>query len=129
MMTAAPARLTFTAPDTPFYARLDEIAAMARDRAPLEHDWPAPADIAWLRAAFARNWPAAYPQPFVGTGPEDAMLSFYWKSDAATITLEIDTRSRMGDLYRTGEIAPATRTRFSNWTCPALMLGARSERR
>lgn len=102
MMTAVPAMLTFTAPDTPFYARLDEIAAMARDRAPLEHDWPAPADIAWLRAALASNWPAAYPQPFVGTGPEDAMLSLYWKSPAATITLEIDTRNRMGDLYRTG---------------------------
>lgn len=93
--------LTFTEPATSFYARLDEIAAMARDREPMEHDWPAPADIEWLRSAFARNWPTAYPQPFVGIGPEDAMLSLYWKSAAATITLEIDTRNRMGDLYRT----------------------------
>ena len=61
----------------------------------------APTDIEWLRSAFACNWPTAYPQPFVGTGPEDAMLSLYWKSAAATITLEIDTRNRMGDLYRT----------------------------
>lgn len=102
MTTAAPAMLTFAQPDTPFNARLDEIAAMARDWAPLDHAWPAPFDLAWLRAAFAQNWPAAYPQPFVGTGPEDAMLSLYWKSAATTLTLEIDTRNRLGDLYRTG---------------------------
>lgn len=92
--------LTFTEPVTSFYARLDEIAAMARDWEPLDHEWPAPADIEWLRSAFAMNWPAEYPHPFIGTGPEDAMLSLYWKSAAATITLEIDTRNRMGDLYR-----------------------------
>lgn len=93
--------LTFTEPATSFYARLDEIAAMSRDWEPMEHDWPAPADIEWLRSAFAGNWPPAYPQPFVGTGPEDAMLSLYWRSVAATVTLEVDTRNRRGDLYRT----------------------------
>lgn len=91
----------FTEPATSFYARLDEIAAMASQREPMGHDWPAPADIEWLRSAFASNWPTAYPQPFVGTGPEDAMLCLYWKSAAATVTLEVDTRSKTGDLYRT----------------------------
>ena len=93
--------VTFHTPATPFNTRLDEIADMAHDWEAVEHAWPAPSGIAWLRSAFAQSWSAAYPQPYIGTGPEDAMLSLYWKSPSETVTLEIDTVSRTGDLYRT----------------------------
>ena len=92
--------LTFKHPITSVNDRLDEIATMVRDWKPIEHEWPTLADIAWLRSVFAEFWSPSYPQPYIGTGPEDAMMSLYWKTVELTFTLEVDTIGKIGDLYR-----------------------------
>lgn len=89
----------FDNPTTPFNERLDEIVAMARDWKPIDRAWPSPDGIAWLRDAFAGHWHEEYPQPYVGAGPDDAMLSLCWMSDDENVTLEVDTVNRTGDLY------------------------------
>ena len=90
----------FDHPTTPFNERLDEIVVMVRDWKEIDYEWPAMDDIAWLRSVFARFWSPDYPQPYIGTGPEDAMTSLCWMSDDENVTLEIDTANRTGDLYR-----------------------------
>ena len=89
----------FDRPATPFNERLDEIVAMARDWKTIDHAWPSPAGIAWVRDAFTGHWHDEYPQPYIGAGPDDAMLSLCWMSDDENVTLEIDTFNRTGDLY------------------------------
>ncbi len=73
---------------------------MARDWEPIEYAWPALEDINWLRAVLSRYWNMAYPQPYIGVGPDDATISLYWKTVEETVTLEIDTVGKTGDLYR-----------------------------
>ena len=90
---------TFKVPVPSFNERLDEIVVMARDWKEIDHEWPAMADIAWLRSVFAQFWSPDYPQPYIGTGPEDAMLSLCWMSSEENVTLEIDTANKIGDLY------------------------------
>lgn len=92
--------LAFKNPTTTVNERLDEIAAMVRDWKPFDYDWPAMDGIAWLRSVFAQFWNPDYPQPYIGTGPEDAMISLYWKTVEWTFTLEVDTVGRMGYLCR-----------------------------
>ena len=91
---------TFKTPPVSLDEQLDEIVAMARDYKPDDCAWPTLADIAWLRSAFAQFWSPDYPQPYIGTGPEDAMMSLYWKTVDLTFTLEVDTIGKIGDLYR-----------------------------
>ena len=91
--------LAFKHPITPFNERLDELVAMARDWKPIDRAWPSPEAFAWVRDAFAVHWHDEYPQPYIGAGPEDAMLSLCWMSDDENITLEVDTVNRTGDLY------------------------------
>ena len=90
----------FKTPATSVNARLDEIVVMARDWEPIEYAWPALEDIDWLRTTLGREWNAAYPQPYIGTGPDDATMSLYWKTVEETVTLEIDMAGKAGDLYR-----------------------------
>ena len=90
----------FKHPITSVNDRLDEIVVMARDWKPMEHEWPALDDIAWLRSAFTQFWSLNYPQPYIGTGPEDAMISCYWKTVEWTFTLEVDTVNKTGYLCR-----------------------------
>lgn len=90
----------FKTPDTSVDERLDEIVTMARDWEPIEYAWPALKDIDWLRGALNQNWRPGYPQPYIGVGPDDGMMSLYWKAVAATVTLEIDTVTKIGELYR-----------------------------
>ena len=92
--------LEFKTPPVSLDEQLDEIVAMARDYKPDDCAWPALDDIAWLRSAFAQFWSPDYPQPYIGTGPEDAMISLYWKTVEWTFTLEIDTGERTGYLCR-----------------------------
>ncbi len=66
----------------------------------MEHEWPALDYISWLRSAFAQFWSPDYPQPYIGTGPEDAMISLYWLTVEWTYTLEVETASKMGYLCR-----------------------------
>ncbi len=80
--------------------RLDEIAVMARDWEPTEHAWPVLDDIIWLRTVLAGKWSTSYPQPYIGTGPEDAMICLYWISASETVTLEINTVGKTGYLCR-----------------------------
>ena len=89
----------FDNPDTPFNERLDEIVAMERDWKPIDRTWPSPEAIAWLRESFARYWHDEYPQPYIGAGPDDAVLSLCWMSSEENVTLEIDTVNKAGDLY------------------------------
>ena len=91
--------LSFKNPTTSVNERLDEIVVMVRDWKEIDHEWPTMADIAWLRSVFAQFWSPDYPQPYIGTGPEDAMISLCWMSTEENITLEIDTAHRTGDLY------------------------------
>ena len=88
----------FDHPTTPFNERLDEIVAIAHDWKPIDRAWPPAEGIAWLRGAFARHWDDAYPQPYIGAGPDDAMLSLCWMADDENATLEVDTVNRTGDL-------------------------------
>lgn len=90
----------FKHPLTSVNDRLDEIVVMAREWEPIEYAWPALEDIDWLRATVVRDWSTAYPQPYLGTGPEDAMISLYWKTVEWTFTLEIDTVNKTGHLCR-----------------------------
>lgn len=90
----------FKIPITSVSERLDEIVAMARDWEPIEYAWPALEDIDWLRATLVRDWNTAYPQPYIGVGPDDASMSLYWKTVEETVTLEIDMVGKIGDLYR-----------------------------
>ena len=92
--------LAFKNPTTSVEERLDEIVVMARDWKQIDHDWPAMDDIAWLRSVLAQFWSPDYPQPYIGTGPEDAMICLYWKSVEWTFTLEIDTVNKTGYLCR-----------------------------
>ena len=92
--------LAFKNPTTTVNERLDEIAVMVRDWKPFDYDWPAMDDIAWLRSVFAQFWNPDYPQPYIGTGPEDAMISLYWKTIEWTFTLEVDTVGKTGYLCR-----------------------------
>ena len=92
--------LAFKTPSASLDEQLDEIVAMVRDYKPDGHAWPAPDDIAWLRSAFAGFWSPDYPQPYIGTGPEDAMICLYWKTVEWTFTLEIDTVNKTGYLCR-----------------------------
>ena len=73
---------------------------MARDWEPIDYAWPTLEDIDWLRAELGLNWSASYPQPYIGVGPDDAAMSLYWKTTDETVTLEIDTVAKVGDLYR-----------------------------
>ena len=91
---------TFKNPVTSVNDRLDEIVAMARDWEPIDCAWPALEDLEWLRAMLARNWSPAYPQPYIGVGPDDATVSLYWKTVEETVSLEIDMVGKTGDLYR-----------------------------
>ena len=90
--------LAYKNPTTPVNERLDEIVVMARDWKQIDHDWPAMDDIAWLRSVLAQFWSPDYPQPYIGTGPDDAMISLYWKTVEWTFTLEIDTVNKTGYL-------------------------------
>ena len=92
--------LVFKNPTTTVNERLDEIAVMVRDWKSFDYHWPAMDDIAWLRSVFAQFWNPDYPQPYIGTGPEDAMISLYWKTVEWTFTLEVDTASKTGYLCR-----------------------------
>ena len=92
--------LTFKTPPVSLDEQLDEIVAMVRDYKPDDYAWPALDDIAWLRSAFAQFWSPDYPQPYIGTGPEDAMISLYWKTIEWTFTMEIDTVNKTGYLCR-----------------------------
>lgn len=80
--------------------QLDEIIAMVREYKPDDYAWPALTDIAWLRSVLAQFWSPDYPQPYIGTGPEDAMISLYWKTAELTFTLEVETVSKTGYLCR-----------------------------
>ena len=73
---------------------------MARDWEPIDYEWPALEDIDWLRATLSHNWSADHPQPYIGVGPDDATMSLYWKTVEETVTLEIETVAKTGDLYR-----------------------------
>ena len=111
---------TYKIPDTPVGERLDEIAVMTRKLKAVEHEWPAQEDIDWLRAAFVENWNPDYPQPYIGTGPEDAMLSVYWLTVNETVTLEVDTVSKTGYLCRSskksvGEVELAEDIDLTGW--------------
>ena len=90
----------FKHPGASLDEQLDEIVAMVRDYKPDDYAWPALDDIAWLRSVFAQFWSPDYPQPYIGTGPEDAMISLYWKTVEWTFTLEIETVSKTGYLCR-----------------------------
>ena len=92
--------LAFKNPITSVNERLDEIVVMVRDWKQIDHDWPAMDDIAWLRSVLAQFWSPDYPQPYIGTGPEDAMISLYWKTVEWTFTLEVDTVHKTGYLCR-----------------------------
>ena len=128
--------LTFKNPITSVNDRLDEISTMARDWKPIEHEWPALDDIAWLRSVFAEFWSPDYPQPYIGTGPEDAMISLYWKTVELTFTLEVDTVGKIGDLYRSpnkaiGEVELALEVDLTSrrtWAQIASELGAEVDR-
>lgn len=90
----------FKHPITSVNDRLDEVVVMARDWEPIDYAWPALEDIEWLRATLARDWSEGYPQPYIGVGPDDATMSLYWKTVEETVSLEIDTVGKTGDLYR-----------------------------
>ena len=90
----------FKHPGASLDEQLDEIVAMVRDYKPDDYAWPALDDIAWLRSVFAQFWSPDYPQPYIGTGPEDAMISLYWKTVEWTFALEIETVSKTGYLCR-----------------------------
>lgn len=92
--------LTFKTPSASLDEQLDEIVAMVRDYKPDDYAWPALTDIAWLRSSFAQFWSPDYPQSYIGTGPEDEMISLYWKTVEWTFTLEIDTVNKTGYLCR-----------------------------
>ncbi len=92
--------LTFKTPSASLDEQLDGIVTMVRDYKPDDYAWPALTDIAWLRSAFAQFWSPDYPLSYIGTGPEDAMISLYWKTVEWTFTLEIDTVNKTGYLCR-----------------------------
>lgn len=112
--------LTFKTPSASLDEQLDDLVAMVRDYKPDDYAWPALTDIAWLRSVFAGFWSPEYPQPYIGTGPEDAMISLYWKSAEWTFTLEIDTVNKTGYLCRApnqsiGEVELAVDVDLTNW--------------
>ena len=128
--------LSFKNPATSVNERLDEIVVMVRDWKEIDHDWPAMDDIAWLRSVFAQFWSPDYPQPYIGTGPDDAMISLYWKTVEWTFTLEIDTVNKTGYLCRSpnraiGEVELALDVDLTNgdvWREIASELGVEVDR-
>ena len=92
--------LAFKTPPASPDEQLDEIVAMVRRWKPDDYAWPAMEDIAWLRSILTQFWSPEYPQPYIGTGPEDAMIALYWKAVEWAFTLEIDTGNKTGYLCR-----------------------------
>ena len=127
---------TFKTPSVSLDEQLDETVAMVRKYKPDDYAWPALSDIEWLRSAFAQFWSPDYPQPYIGTGPEDAMISLYWKTVEWTFTLEIDTVNKTGYLCRApnraiGEVELAVDVDLTNgevWQQIASELGVEVDR-
>jgi hypothetical protein len=128
--------LAFKHPITLVNDRLDEIVVMVRKWKSIDYAWPALSDIEWLRSAFAQFWSPDYPQPYIGTGPEDAMICLYWKTVEWTFTLEIDTVNKTGYLCRApnqaiGEVELAVDVDLTNgevWQQIASELGVEVDR-
>ena len=128
--------LAFKHPITSVNDRLDEIVVMVCDYKPDAYAWPALDDITWLRSIFARFWSPDYPQPYIGTGPEDAMICLYWKTVEWTFTLEINSVDKTGYLCRApnqaiGEVELAVDvdlTRGHTWRQIASELGVEVDR-
>ena len=126
----------FKSPPVSLDAQLDEIVVMARNWKPMEYEWPALDDIGWLRSTLAQFWSPDYPQPYIGTGPEDAMICLYWKSVEWTFTLEIETVNKTGYLCRSpnqaiGEVELAVDVDLTNgevWQQIASELGVEVDR-
>lgn len=126
----------FKHPVTSVTDRLDEIAAMARGWNLGDYVWPSLESIEWLRSVLDENWGEAFPQPYIGTGPEDGMISLYWKTAAWTFTLEIETVSKTGYLCRApnqaiGEVELAEDVDLTNgeaWRQIASALGVEVDR-
>ena len=128
--------LAFKTPPVSLDEQLDDLIAMVCKYNPGDCAWPALDDIAWLRSAFAQFWIPEYPQPYIGTGPEDAMICLYWKSVEWTFTLEIDTVNKTGYLCRApnqaiGEVELAVDVDLTNrdvWRQIASELGVEVDR-
>ena len=128
--------LAFKTPPVSLDEQLDDLIAMVCKYNPGDYAWPALDDIAWLRSAFAQFWSPEYPQPYIGTGPEDAMTCLYWKSVEWTFTLEIDTVNKTGYLCRApnqaiGEVELAVDVDLTNrdvWRQIASELGVEVDR-
>ena len=127
---------TFKKPPVSLGEQLDDMVVMVRKWKSDDYAWPALTDIAWLRSSFAQFWRPDYPQPYIGTGPEDAMISLYWKTVEWTFTLEIDTVNKTGYLCRSpnqaiGEVELALDVDLTNgdvWREIASELGVEVDR-
>ena len=127
---------TFKTPPVSLDEQLDDLIAMVRRWKSSDYAWPSLEDIAWLRSAFAEFWSPDYPRPYIGTGPEDAMICLYWKMVEWTFTLEIDTVNKTGYLCRApnqaiGEVELAVDVALTNgdvWREIAAELGVEVDR-